>query len=185
MFKKLADFAARSEARESRDEVVIGEIVAAMGRWGFPTVAFDTGSELDSGFQAVTFATPSDPVLYTITVVLDRKTGGGAIQERMVGSKATLRVIGEVKNYIADPDDLLQMWRTDAANILRMPMLGQVRLDHRLNSVIATKQVMIELQEFDGAEDRPRIEQVIGGLYHEVRNALQQYKRESIVEDPM
>ena len=137
------------------------------------------------GFQAVQFATPADPVLHTVTVVLDRKTGGGAIQEKIIGSRATVRMVAEVKNFIADPDDLLAMWRTDAKNILRMPMMGQVRLDHRLNSVTATKQVLVELTEMDGPEDTQRVEQLLWGLYNELRDALGQYKRQSIVEDSM
>lgn len=185
MLKMLTDFAARSEARESRDEAVVGQIIAAMGRQGFPTIGFSTGMAEDSGFQAVQFATPADPVLHTVTVVLDRKTGGGAIQEKIIGSKATVRMVAEVKNFIADPDDLLAMWRTDAKNILRMPMMGQVRLDHRLNSVTATKQVLVELTEMDGPEDTQRVEQLLWGLYNELRDALGQYKRQSIVEDPM
>lgn len=185
MLKLLTDFAARSEARESRDEAVIGEIVAAMGRQGFPTIEFSTGTSVDTGFQAIKFATPADPVLHTVTVILDRKTGGSALQEKVIGSKATIRMVAEVKNFVADPDDLLAMWRTDAQNILRMPMMGQVRLDHRLNSVIATKQILVELTELDGPEDRARVEQLLWGVYNELREALVPYKRQSIVEDPM
>jgi hypothetical protein len=185
MLKLLTDFAARSEARESRDEAVVGQIIAAMGRRGFPTIGFSTGLAEDSGFQAVQFATPADPVLHTLTVVLDRKTGGGAIQEKIIGSKATLRMVAEVKNFIADPDDLLAMWRTDARNILRMPMMGQVRLDHQLNTVTATKQILVELTEYDGPEDTQRVEQTLWALYAELRDALVPYKRASIVDDPM
>jgi hypothetical protein len=183
MFNKLAEYANKREMRESRDEIVMGEIIAAMGRKGFPTISFDTGTTIDTGYQAVVFATPADPMLHTLTIVLDRKTGGGAMSEKVVGSKATLRVIGEVKNYLADPDDLLAMWRTDAANIFRMPMLGQVKLDHQLNSVLATKQIMIELSEFDGPEDRPKIEAAIDALHTELRNALAPFKRQSIIAE--
>jgi hypothetical protein len=185
MLKMLTDFAARSEARESRDEAVMGQIIAAMGRQGFPTIGFNTGTAVDTGFQEIVFATPADPVLHTVSVVLDRKTGGSVLQEKIVGSKATLRMVAEVKNYIADPDDLLAMWRTDARNILRMPMMGHVRLDHRLNSVTATKQILVELSEFDGPEDTQRVEQTLWALYNELREALTPYKRQSIVEDPL
>ena len=185
MFTKLMDYANKKEMRESRDEIVVGEIIAAMSRRGFPAIAFNTGSAVDSGFQAVTFATPADPILHTITVVLDRKTGGGAISEKMMGSKATLKMIGEVKNFLADPDDLLAMWSTDFKNIMKMPMMGHVKLDHQLNSILATKQNLIELSQFDGPEDRPAIEATLDGMYHEVLGALRQYKRVSIIEDDL
>ena len=45
------------------------------------------------------------------------------------------------------------MWRTDFANITRMPLLGQVKLDHQLNSVPATKKLIVELNEFLGDPD--------------------------------
>jgi hypothetical protein len=182
VFNKLMDHAAKKEMRESRDEVVIGQMIASMVRQGYPTVAFNTGTQLDSGFQAITFATPSDPVLHTITVVLDRKTGGGRLSESVVGSKATLTVTAEVKNFLADPDDLLAMWRTDFANITKMPMFGQVKLDHRLNSVLATKTAMIELSQYDGPEDRERIDQLLYGMIAEVRAAVAPYKKASQFE---
>lgn len=182
VFNRLMDYAAKSEMRESRDEIVIGQMIASMARQGYPTVAFNTGTQMDTGFQAITFATPADPVLHTITIVLDRKTGGGRISESLVGSKATLRVTAEVKNFLADPDDLLAMWRTDFANIARMPMLGQVKLDHRLNSVLATKTTLIELSKFDGPEDRQRIDELLYGMIAEVRNAVAPYKKASPFE---
>lgn len=185
MFNKLADHAAKKEMRESRDEIVVGQMIASMARQGYPTIAFNTGSALDTGFQSIQFATPADPILHTVTVTLDRKTGGGKFSEAVVGSKATLSVTAEVKNYLADPDDLLEMWRTDFANITKMPMFGQVKLDHRLNSVLATKTTMIELSQYDGPEDRERIDQLLYGMIGEVRNAVAQYKKHSAFEQDM
>ncbi|MEI2716899.1 MAG: hypothetical protein V9E98_07865 [Candidatus Nanopelagicales bacterium] len=182
MFNKLMDYANKKEMRESRDEVVVGQMIASMARLGYPTIAFNTGTALDTGFQAILFSTPSDPVLHTVQVTLDRKTGGGSISEKIVGSKATLTVTAEVKNYIADPDDLLAMWRTDFANIGKMPMMGQVKLDHRLNSILAKKSTLIELSDYDGPEDRERIDGLLHGMIGEVRQAVAQYKRHSPFE---
>lgn len=185
MFNKLMDYAAKKEMRESRDEVVIGQMIASMARQGYPTIAYNTGTAIDTGFQAILFATPQDPILHTIQVTLDRKTGGGKLSEAMIGSKATLTVTAEVKNYLADPDDLLDMWRTDFANITKMPMLGHVKLDHRLNSVLAARSSMIELSQYDGPEDRERIDQLLFGLIQEVRTAVASYKKNSPFEQDM
>lgn len=182
MFNKLMDYAARKEMRESRDEIVIGQVIASMARQGYPTIGFNTGTQVDTGFQSILFATPSDPVLHTVRVTLDRKTGGGKLSEAVVGSKATLTVVAEVKNYLADPDDLLAMWRTDFANIAKMPMLGHVKLDHRLNSILATKTALIELSNFDGPEDRARIDELLYGMIGEVRNVVAGYKKHSPFE---
>ena len=185
MFNKLMDYANKKEMRESRDEVVVGQMVASMARLGYPTIAYNTGSTLDTGYQSILFATPTDEVLHTIQVTLDRKTGGGKLSEAIIGSKATLSITAEVKNYLADPDDLLTMWRTDFANITKMPMLGHVKLDHRLNIVLATKTQLIELSDFDGPEDRARIDQLLQSMIGEVRQAVAQYKKHSSFEQDL
>jgi hypothetical protein len=59
------------------------------------------------------------------------------------------------------------MWRTDFANITKMPMLGHVKLDHRLNSVLATKTVVIELSDLDGPEEGS-IDQLLHSMIGEV-----------------
>lgn len=185
MINALMNYANKKEARESRDEVVYGEIIAAMARRGFPAIGFNTGSSVDTGYQSVTFSTPSDPLLHTVRITLDRKTGGGAISEKMMGSKATLTMRAEVKNFLADPDDLLKMWKTDFANIARVPMLGQVKVNHELNSIFATKGILVELTDFDGPEDRSKIEGVLGELYTELRGVLQPYKHQSTYEQSL
>jgi hypothetical protein len=55
--------------------------------------------------QRVSFKTLKDPVLSYLHIVLDRKTGGGAISAALSGVKATLTIPAEMKNYIADSDD--------------------------------------------------------------------------------
>ena len=82
MFNKLMDYAAKKEMRESRDEVVIGQIIASMARRATPRSRSTPGTPLDTGYQSILFATPTDPVLHTVQVTLDRKTGGGSSSAR-------------------------------------------------------------------------------------------------------
>ncbi|MDH4144047.1 MAG: hypothetical protein OEY23_02645 [Acidimicrobiia bacterium] len=180
MLKKLVDFANKREMRESRDEMVVGEIVLAMAQLGMPAIRFVA----TAGQQNVRFATPADPLLHSVAVTLDRKTGGGAISDAVVGSKAVLTVVAEVKNYLADPDDLVHMWRTDFANITRMPLLGQVKLDHQLNSVLATKKLITELNELvaEGGAGRAQLTQLLHATLDELRGHLAPYKRQSPFE---
>ena len=103
MLKKLADFANKREMRESRDEMVVGEVVLAMANQGMPAIEFRADAEA----QSIKFATPADPLLHTVAIVIDRKTGGGAVSDAVLGSKAVVTVVAEVKNYLADPDDLV------------------------------------------------------------------------------
>ncbi len=144
MFNILQNFAHKAEIRESKDEILVGEMVRAMARQGHPAISFQANSD----YQRVRFKTVRDPTLHSVFITLDRMSGTGALSAALVGSKATLRITAEVKNRMADPDDLVAMYRTDLANIFKMPMLGGIKLNHELNSVFATTQQMIEIDHY-------------------------------------
>lgn len=174
MFNLLAQFAHKAEMRESKDEILVGEIVRAMFRQGFPSIQFRAGDDR----QLVRFKTISDPVLHTVTVILDRKTGGSALQEAILGSKATLRITAEVKNYMADPDDLLAMYKTDLANLFKMPAIGGIKLNHELNSVFATTQKVIEIGTYIQGDSGPQqLEQLLSKIIGELKAKLEPYKK--------
>ncbi|MFD0535784.1 hypothetical protein ACFQY7_20590 [Actinomadura luteofluorescens] len=101
------------------------------------------------------------------------------LQQAVLGSKATLTFVAEVKNHIADPDDLVAMFRTDMANMLRSPWFGDVKLDHQLNSITATKKQLIDIDDYadaDGA-DRDRLRQLLQGTMQELREKVAPYKK--------
>ncbi len=175
MISILNKFNNRAEIRESKDEILVGEIVRAMARQGTVTVAFNA----DTGMQRVSFKTLRDPVLSYLHIVLDRKTGGGALSAALIGVKATLTISAEVKNYIADPDDLVAMYRTDLANIFRVPMIGGVKLNHELNSIFATTTKIIEINDYvlKGEAGVERLVALLGGTINDLRQRLQQYKK--------
>ncbi|MCS6884344.1 MAG: hypothetical protein RMM17_08850 [Acidobacteriota bacterium] len=174
MFSFLSNFKHKQEMRESKDEIMIGELVLAMHHLGAPTIRLYA----DSGQQYISFKLVSDPILNSVTIILDRKTGGSALGEMLVGNKAVLTVQAEVKNYVADPDDLLQMYRTDLQNIFRVPLLGDIRLDHQLNSVMATKKLIIDIDQFIFShENRLRLHRLLTNTLAELREALRKYKK--------
>lgn len=175
MISILNKFNNRAEIRESKDEILVGEIVRAMARQGYVTIGFVA----DTGMQRVTFKTLKDPVLSYLHIVLDRKTGGGAISAALIGVKATLTISAEVKNYISDPDDLLAMYRTDLANMFRLPVMGGVRLNHELNSVFATTTKIIEINDYvlKGEEATQRLIGLLGATVDDLRQRLRQYKK--------
>ena len=144
MFSLLQNFTHKAEIRESKDEILVGEIVRAMSRQHCPTIQFMASADL----QRVRFRTIRDPVLNSVFITLDRKTGTGALSAALIGSKATLTITAEIKNRMADPDDLIKMYRTDLANIFKMPMLGGTKLNHELNSVLATTSVIIDIDDY-------------------------------------
>jgi hypothetical protein len=144
MFKLLNQFAHKAEIRESQDEMLVGEIVRAMARQGHPAIAFRAHSDR----QMMRFKTIRDPILHSVWITLDRKTGTGAISRAVLGSKATFRFTAEVKNRMTDHDDVLAMYQTDLANMFKMPVLGGIKLNHELNSVYATMTSVIEIESY-------------------------------------
>ncbi len=175
MFSMLSKFKHGREMRASKDEILVGEIVRVMARLNNPAIGF----KASEGEQSLHFKPTQDPILYSITIMLDRKTGGSAIQEALVGSKAILRVRAEVKNYMADPDDLIHMYRTDFQNIFKSPMLGNIRLDHQLNSVFATKQNVIDIDQhiLKGDDSDKKLRELLTSMIAELREKLKPYKK--------
>jgi len=175
MFSILSKFEHRREMRESKDEILIGEIVRAMSRLGYPAIGFKAGT----GYQAVKFKPVKDSVLHTILVTLDRKTGGSALQDALIGSKAVIRLQLEVKNFLADPDDLIKMHKTDFQNIFKISALGDIKLDHQLNSVLGTKQIYIDLNNYvnKGEEGAKAIVDLLNKNIAEIREKLAPYKK--------
>ena len=175
MFGILQSFNNQAEMRESKDEMLVGEIVRAMSRRNQPAIAFLANND----WQRIRFKTPTDPLLFSIFVTLDRKTGTGMLTEALLGSKATLRVTAEVKNRLSDPDDLVKMYTTDLANIMKMPMLGGIKLNHQMNSVFATTQTVIEIGDYvqKGEAGTDKLVALLGQLEGKLREKLEPYKK--------
>lgn len=175
MLDLLNKFNHKAEIRESKDEILVGELVRAMARQGCPAVSFWSNND----FQRVCFKCPTDPVLSSIFVTLDRKTGTGALTGALFGSKATLTITGAVKIYLTDPDDIVNMYRTDLANLFKLPVLGGIRLNHELNSVYATTALLIDIDNYV-LKGEPGVQAFMGVLSQTIaslRPKLAPYKR--------
>jgi hypothetical protein len=175
MFGILASFKHSAELRESKDEILVGELVRAMARQGFPACGFSAHND----WQRVQFRMVGDPVLHHAYITLNRMTGSGVLSEALMGSQASLTITAEVKNLVADPDDLLAMYKTDLANLFKMPALGGVKLNHEMNSVFATTTKYIDIGAYvmkgeDGADALVRL---LDGTMDTLRDRLKPYKR--------
>lgn len=168
-------FANRAEIRESKDEMMVGEIVRAMSRRHWPAIGFRATDDR----QWVQFKTVGDTVLTHVYVTLDRKTGGSALQEAVLGSKATLTIAAELKNYMTDPDDLLAMYKTDLANLFKMPVMGGIKLNHEMNSVFATTTLFIEINRYVGTNtpDVDGLSKLLVDTIDKLRDKLKSYKK--------
>jgi hypothetical protein len=178
-------FKHKGEIRESKDEILIGEIIYLFSLQGWPCTGFTRkllGVEVTAttaDLQHVRFRTLNDPVLHSLHVKLDRKTGTGMLSAALVGSKATLYITAEVKNLLADPDDLVNQWATDIKNILKMPLLGQVKVNHELNSIFGQKGAIIDIDQYvlQGEQGRRNLGALLMGTVDELREVLKPYKK--------
>jgi hypothetical protein len=139
----LNSYAHKSELRESKDEIVFGEVVRGLSHHGWAchqVVAH--GDRQQAGFKV-----PGHDVLSAVYVVVDRRTGSGAISQSL-GSKTTIGLAAEMRNKVSDPDDLAAMWRADLANLFKVPVNGEVRVNHQLNKVIARTNHLIDLDNY-------------------------------------
>jgi hypothetical protein len=175
MFSFLAKFEHKREMRESKDEILIGELVLAMTQLGYVVIGFQAGDDR----QAVRFKPKSDQTLYSVAVILDRKTGDSGLTQALLGSKATVTVQAEIKNFLADPDDLLKMYHTDLQNMFKLPIVGGVKLNHQLNSVLATLTQIIDIDDYilKGEESNDRLRKLLATTITGLREKLQPYKK--------
>lgn len=169
-------FKHKAEIRESKDEILIGEIVRAMARRGHVADQFAADDDL----QRVRFRTRDDVLSY-VHVALDRKTGGGRISSALIGSKATLTVAGEVKNLLSDPDDVVKMWKADFKNIAKLGVRGNVKVNHELNSIVGKTTDLIEIGKYvlKGEEGVQRLSEHLDERIGRVREELREYKKPS------
>lgn len=175
MFGMIAKFNHKAEIRESKDEILVGEVVRAMSRQRLTAVRFRASDDR----QLVKFRALEDPVLSHVFVTLDRKTGTGMLSAALLGSKATLTISAEVKNYLSDPDDLVAMFRTDLANIFKLPIMGGIKLNHELNSVFATTTVIIDIDDYvlKGEPGVDKLTALLSGTVGKLREKLVPYKK--------
>ena len=178
-------FKHKGEIRESKDEILVGEVIYLLSLQGWPCIGFTRrllGVEVTAtgdDMQNVRFRATGDPVLHSIHLRLDRKTGSGALSAALVGSKATLYIKAEVKNLMADPDDLIKQWSTDIKNILKVPLMGQVKVNHELNSIFAEKGALIDIDQYvlQGEQGRNALNSLLLGTVNELREVLKPYKK--------
>jgi hypothetical protein len=133
MLGKLTSLFQAYQEMTSKDEMVFGEIIRQMIEMERPMVTFNASD----GFQTATFLM-NDSVLHSLKVTLDKK----------IGSISTLSFQGSCRNMVADPDDMIAMYKTDFQNILKMPMFGQMKINHEYNRVYATVTGIRKLSEY-------------------------------------
>jgi len=143
LLNALNSYAHKSELRESKDEIVFGEVVRGLSHHGWACHQLVAHGDR----QQVGFKVPGHDVLSAVSIVIDRRTGSGAVSQAL-GSKTTVGLAAEMRNKVTDPDDLATMWRTDFANLFKVPVAGEVRINHQLNTVNARTFQLVNLDDY-------------------------------------
>lgn len=170
LFNAMTNMSHKSELRESKDEIVCGQLIAALSHQGWRPFRITA----DSDKQTMGFKVPGDDVLSSAYLMVDRKSGSGSISATM-GSKTVIGFTAEMRYKVSDPDDLAIMWKTDFANLLKMPVQGEVRINHQLNSVSARTYYLVDLDKYvkgstvDTSELTPWVVQQVLSLKEHLR----------------
>ena len=174
-FSFLQKFSHAREMRESMDEIVVGNLIACMADFGYPLFGILSNDD----YQKLRFKAQGDPILHSVEVTLNRLTAG--LTAKVVGNRAQLTIVAEVKNYLTDPDDLLQMYKTDIKNIFTVPLLGGMKLNHQLNSVLATVSQFQTLDNLTKPEGYASLRDLLSTNIDKLREALKPYKKKATV----
>lgn len=143
LFNSMANHAHKAELRESKDEIICGELLRGLSHRGWRCHRIVAHSDR----QQMGFKLPGDPVLSAVYLVVDRRSGSGLITQSL-GSKTVIGFTAEMRNKVSDPDDLAAMWRTDLANLFKLPVAGEVRVNHQLNTVNARTYQLVDLDQY-------------------------------------
>ncbi len=133
LLKLFTDLTQAVQEFTSKDEMVFGEIVRIMEKEGYPCIGFHAAPGYQSGRFLI-----DGPVLFALRVTLDKKIAGAGL----------MNLTAEVRNKLADPDDMIEMFKTDFSNIMKVPLLGQIKVNHEYNTIYATSSTVKNISAY-------------------------------------
>lgn len=166
LLKFFSDLTQGITEYQAKDEMVFGEIVRIFDKKGYPCIEF----KVDSGCQSGRFLLRSE-ILFSVTVTLDKKIGGAGI----------LTLKGEVRNKLADPDDMIEMFKTDLMNIGKFGFGGQIKVNHEYNAVYAHTNLLKNISSYlsgKGVVDSARLEADIWEYVDKLEDTLRKFKKD-------
>jgi len=142
----VKQFNPRSELRDSRNEIVVGEVIRAMARLGYPSVMFRIHEER----QQLRFRAVGRTDLTSIMVTVERPAGSGVLSEAMFGNQVRLRMVAELRQPLSGPAELLAAARHRPDRDNRS---DGVRVERELSSLLAHIERDIDLDAWlDGPQ---------------------------------
>lgn len=165
LLKFFSDITQSISEFTAKDEMVFGEIVRIFQRKGFPCIGF----KASDGYQSGRFLIQGE-VLFAIKVVLDKKVAGAGL----------LTITAEVRNKMADPDDMIAMFKTDLSNIAKVPLLGQIKVNHEYNTIYATSTSVKKISSYlesKGVVNSTLLENDLMDIVNKLEDTLRKFKK--------
>jgi hypothetical protein len=165
LLKMFTDLTQAVQEMTHKDMVVFGEIVRIMEQQGYPCIGFHAAEGYQSGRFLI-----EGPVLFALTVALDKKIAG----------KGLLSLTAEVRNKLADPDDMIAMLKTDLSNLAKIPLLGQIKVNHEYNTIYAKTTTLASISSYlesKGVVDAARLRADLLEIVVRLEETLRPFKK--------
>ena len=135
----LSQFRHKVDLHESQGEIILGEVVRAMARLGYPSVSF----RLQGEGQLVQFRTVGHPALYAVHVLIDRSARSPTAR----ATGASLRITAEARSRSTQAADLLRLATSHAHTEPARAFAGDIRVERELGSVLAHTHRTLDLDD--------------------------------------
>lgn len=165
LLKFFTDITQAVQEMTSKDIIVFGEIVRIMEQEGYPCIGFHA----TDGFQSGRFLIQG-PVLFALTVALDKKIAGQGL----------MSLTAEVRNKLADPDDMIAMFKTDLSNMVTIPFLGKIKVNHEYNTIYAKTTTVASIGSYiesKGVVNAAKLRTDLMEIVTKLEDTLKQFKK--------
>jgi hypothetical protein len=165
LLKFFSDLSQTISEFTSKDEMVFGEMIRIFQRKGYPCIGFAA----KDGYQSGRFLIEGE-VLFAIQVTLDKKVGGAGI----------LNIVAEVRNKMADPDDMISMFKTDLSNVTKIPLLGAIKVNHEYNTIYAKSTSVKKISSYlesRGVVNSAQLESDLMDIVSRLEDTLRKFKK--------
>ena len=141
MHDLISQFRDKADIHESHCEIVIGEVVRAMARLGYPSVNF----RLQGDAQLIQFRAAGHATLYAVHVLIELPMGAYAVTPATISSQVTLCITAEARCRSTDATDLLRLAHSSSHTEQATGFEGDIRVEREMSSVLARTNRIIDL----------------------------------------
>jgi len=174
LFDMAKNFTHSRELKESKDEIFVGELINYMYKNGAVLIDIQTDN---TNNHSLTFKFVNHPILNTLKIGVSRKVEG--LVSSIVGSQTILSIQAIIRNEVVEPEDIIKMYHTDFKNMFKVPMFGNVKVNHDLNYIIAETSYIVDLNKFVSSDgvDKESIFEKLNDIINTLSTHLEPLKK--------